>query len=93
MGAYIRGGLIYGERINGVLQYVQNVHCFTDIKTICVTNEKLIKFWWRKFHKPFNKILQIYNMYTTIILLYIYKKNRCRHNSERLANEKKIENI
>ena len=45
MGAYIRGGLIYGERINGDLQYVQNVHCFTDIKTICVTNEKLIKFW------------------------------------------------
>ena len=61
MGAYIRGGLIYGERINGVLRYVQNVHCFRDITTICVTNEKLI-----------NHLIRYYKFIICIQQLYYY---------------------
>ena len=79
----------YSCIIQGV-KHIKNICHFIVVNTKFLTNEKIIKLWWHKFHKSFNKILKkVYCTFLTKnsanithnVLMY-------EHNSTRLTNEK-----
>ena len=43
-----------------VMKHVKNICLFIAINTTCLKYEKILIFWWHKFHKLLNKILQNY---------------------------------
>ena len=49
-----------------VVRHLKNICHFIVINGICHTNEKNC---WHKFYKSFNKILQNYDIYMTILCL------------------------